>query len=245
VCAALVLVAAGALAATPEEMFERGNDAYERGEYEQAAEDYRAVLRYRIHDPVVEYNLGNAEFKLGNLGRAILHYERARRLDPTDPEIEANLSFARASCVDRVELPAQAAPIEWLVRVQNRLGPARQAWIVLVLVWLAAGVIAAGLARPGAFSAAHGWALALVVAAIALGAFSWSATRGRLVGHRAAVVIEDVVEILAGPGPGNPALFTVHEGLALEIVGDRQEWLQVALPNGLNGWVPRAAVEVV
>jgi SH3-like domain-containing protein len=70
-------------------------------------------------------------------------------------------------------------------------------------------------------------------------------THERLAGRRVAVVLHDAVEILAGPGAGNPALFTVHEGLSLEVVGERREWLQVSLPNGLNGWLPREAVEEV
>ena len=57
-----------------------GNTAYAAGDFNSAAAAYESVLRYRISDPRVEYNLGNAEFRRGNLGKAILHYERARRL---------------------------------------------------------------------------------------------------------------------------------------------------------------------
>ena len=58
-------------------------------------------------------------------------------------------------------------------------------------------------------------------------------------------MLTDVSDVLAGPGENNATLFTVHEGLTLEVRSERQDWVQVSLPNGLNGWVRRGAVEPV
>ena len=135
--------------------------------------------------------------------------------------------------------------LRWLYVVQNRVGPDRHALLVLALVWLAALLVVAGLARPGAWSAVHGWGLAAVLVAMMITAASWSATHERLEGRRLAVVLDEVVEVVAGPGPNNPTLFTVHEGLTVEIRDVRQEWVQVSLPNALNGWLPREAVGAV
>ena len=245
VVAGLLFCALPALGQTPEQIFDRGNAAYQRERFAEAAEDYRTVLRYGIRDPRVEYNLGNAEFRLGRLGPAILHYERARRLAPTDDEIQANLAFARTFCFDRVELPEQPAVLRWLYLVQDRVGPDRHALFVLALVWLLALIVVAGLARPGAWSAVHGWSLAALLLALTMTIASWSATHERLEGRRLAVVLDEVVEVVAGPGPNNPTLFTVHEGLTVEIRDVRQDWVQVSLPNALNGWLPREAVGAV
>ena len=244
--AGLVLVACASLARpaaaeTPEELLSRGNTAYEQGQYEAAAEAYRNVLRYGVKDPIAEYNLGNAEFRLGNLGQAVLHYERARRMSPLDPDIETNLAFARAACFDQVETPPRAALLGIVEGLQDRLGPDRQAWLVLALFWLVAALVALGLVRPGAWSAWHGWLLAVLLAAGTLCAISWAMTLDRLEGSRSAVVLEPVVEVRAGPGANNATLFTVHQGLTVEIRAERDEWLQVSLPNGLSGWIERQA----
>lgn len=232
-------------AASPEEVFEQGNTAYEQNDFRQAAEAYRALLRYKIEDPRLEYNLANAEFRLGNLGSAILHYERARRLDPVDPDIQANLEFARSFCFDRVEAAPQAAVVRWLHRAQNGLGPDRQAWVVLGLVWLIATLVAWCSSKPRGWSAGHGWTLTALLLAAVLGSASWYVTLGRLDGRALAVVLDDVVEVLAGPSENNATLFTVHEGLTLEIRSEREEWVQVSLPNGLNGWIDRRSLEPV
>ena len=247
---AAVVVAVGGFtspvtAQTPEELFNEGNAAYEDGSYGGAVHKYDMVLRYGVRDPRVEYNLGNAYYKLGHIGNAILHYERALRMDPTDPDIIANLEFARLRRFDRVDPPDEAVIMRWLRGVQNRVGPDRQAVVVLVLVWIAAGLIAWGAARPGNWNAFVGWTLAGVLVVGSLVGASWYTTHQRIEGTRLAVVLQNTVEILAGPGENNAALFTVHEVLTLEVRDERPEWIHVSLPNGLNGWLPREAVGFV
>lgn len=246
-CVALTLMLFAGLpvtAQTPEEAFGAGNKAYEDGDFAAAAEAYRGVLRYAIVDPRLEYNLGNAEFKLGNLGRSILHYERARRLDPTDEDTLANLTYARGFTVDQVPAENESALVNTVRSLQDRLGVDRQAWLGLTLLWLICGILAWGLSRPGRFTPALGWSLATLILISGIVGTSWYSTHERLVDRRLAVVLSDVVEVLAGPGVNNATLFTVHEGLTVEVrqVGD--EWVQVSLPN-LTGWVPRDAVELV
>ena len=229
-------------AQSPEDVFLEGNSHYEGGRYAAAAAAYRGLLRYQIRDPVLEYNLANAEFRLGNLGQAILHYERALRLDPTDREIGANLEFARSYRHDQVEPEQQAAIMRWMRGLQDRLGPDRQAWAVLAVVWLIAALQAWCFSRPRGWSATYGWLLGALLLVLAVSSASWYSTLHRLEGRRSAIVLEQVVEVLAGPGYNNPALFTVHEGLDLWIRGERDEWLQVSLPNGLHGWIAKDAV---
>jgi uncharacterized protein YgiM (DUF1202 family) len=55
--------------------------------------------------------------------------------------------------------------------------------------------------------------------------------------------LQPSAEALAGPGLNNAALFTLHEGTTVTVRSEREGWLQVALPNGLSGWVVRDAAE--
>lgn len=229
----------------PEDLFRKGNEAYADGRFGEAAGFYQEILRYGVQDARVEFNLANASFKQGHLGEAILHYRRAARLDPTDEEIQGNLAFVESTRADRVVRPESAGVILWLVRMQHRLGPDRQALAALALFWVFVLVLAAGLMLPGRWRAWHGWAAAgLLVAVLAL-AGSWWFTVDRLEPDRTAVVMAAEVEILAGPGENNPTLVVAHEGLDLAIRSMLDDWIQVALPDGLIGWVPREAVAIV
>lgn len=245
VVVALGLGTAEARAETPEELFDRGNTAYEAGRFGEAVEAYRGALRYGIRDARLEYNLANAEFKQGRLGRAILHYQRALRLDPTEEDARRNLELVESYRVDRVEPAELAGVVRWVRELQERLGPDRHAIAVLVLVWAISALVAWCSSRPGGWNAAAGWLVATLVAVLVLAAVSWRLTYQRLEGQALAVVLDEAVQVLAGPGENNATLFTVHEGLTVEVRADRGGWLQVSLPNGLNGWLRREAVERV
>jgi hypothetical protein len=235
-----------AVAESPEDAFLRAGRAYDSGRYGEAAQTYEELLSRGIADPRVEFNLGNAEFRRGRIGSSILHFERARRLDPADPEIRANLEFARASAG---EAPAadepEPAALTWARGAFDRLGLARLAWAALGLFWLTAGVLTWGLAEPGRFRAAHGWVLAILLAGLAVLTTTGYVTHRRLVAHQVAIVLSPQAPVLAGPGGNNAQLATVPEGLALEVWGERSEWVNVRLPNNVSGWVERDAVGLV
>jgi hypothetical protein len=230
------------IAETPEELFDRGNRLYEEGRFEEAAAAYAGAARYGIEDYRLEYNLGNAAYRSGRLGEAILHYERAYRLRPTDPDIVANLELARSLRADRVERPSTAGWLRWARGVQNRLGPDRQALIALVLLWAAAALATWAWGRPAGWNAATGWIVATLVVALAATTASWGMTRAALDGSDLAVILDESVPVLAGPGEGHASLVTVHEGLDVRVRGERGPWVQVRLPNGVNGWVPGEAL---
>lgn len=232
-------------ALTPEELASKGNHAYSEGRFQDAAAAYREVLKYGIQDARVEYNLGNAAFKLGHTGEAILHYRKAALLDPLDDEIRANLRFVEATCLDRVEPPVVAAPVRWLTHLQEMIGPDRQALAALALLWVLVLFLGWNLATPGRWRGWYGWIAASLLVAILLVGASWWMTTDRLAPGRTAVVLAPKVEILAGPGRNNVTLVTVHEGLALEVRSIRGDWVQVRMPQGLNGWVPADQVGIV
>jgi len=243
--AMLVLSMAPVYGQTADEAFERGNEAYEAGDWAAAADEYRTVLDYRVADARVFYNLANAEFRMGRLGPSILHYEKARRLDPADADIQGNLRFVQGYRFDRVEIEDSFALLDALHGVQARLSLDGQAWILVALLWIAGALLALGFSRPGKFGPAHGWPLAGLATLILLASLSWWDTYERLERRELAVVMAPAAEIVAGPGPSNPSLLTVHEGLTVVVLDDRGDWIQVSLPNGINGWIATRAIDRV
>jgi tetratricopeptide (TPR) repeat protein len=232
--AALAVPAHGA---SPEEAFDQACHDYEQGKWDQAAEGFRSLLRYGLEDPRIEFNLANSEYKRGRIGEAILHYEKARRLDPADPDIAANLAIARARIRDVIDDPAAAGPLSAWRSFQDRLGVAPQTLMALAGFWLVAGIVTWCASRAGGFTPGWVWGLSAAILVTVIVTLSARATWLRLEGTPRAVILKSSVEALAGPGLNNTALFTLHEGAAVEVRAERPGWLQVALPNGLTGWV--------
>ena len=80
--------------------FEQANAAYAEGRYEEAATLYQAMIDEQPN-AILYYNLGNAQFKQGELAQAILAYERALRLQPHHKDAKYNLAFAQSKITSK------------------------------------------------------------------------------------------------------------------------------------------------
>lgn len=228
----------------PREAFRKAESLYRDQRYAEAAEAYETMRAQGIEDGVLDYNLGNAYFKAGELGRAILNYERALKRMPGDEDVRANLDFANELLADEDDSPPLPAVIGWAVDLYDRLSPSLLA-VVLSVVFLLGGVLVSLLlTEHGAgLRTAFLYTLA-VLAVVALG--SGAALAAKIVSARGrveAIVLEDNAYVRSGPGNASPRLAEIHEGLKVRVVGEREGWLQVSLSNGLTGWLPADAIE--
>ncbi len=92
---ALLLAASLAQAAANPGALETANNAFAEGKYSEAAHGCETIIKQQGYSAPVLFNLANAQHRDGQLGQAILNYERAALLSPNDPDIAANLSSAR------------------------------------------------------------------------------------------------------------------------------------------------------
>lgn len=76
------------------------NQLYISRHYAEAAKIYEQEIARGVQDSALFYNLGNAYYQQGDLGRAVLNMERAAQLDPRDADIQANLELIRAETVE-------------------------------------------------------------------------------------------------------------------------------------------------
>ena len=242
--AAFLLLAAGlatsVVAAEPSESFVRAGGLYSEGRYADAASAYEEVRGAGIESANLYYNLGNAYFRAGDVGRAVLNYERARRLAPSDPDVLANLAFARSR-------GAEAEPRSMLSRIlfplADRISTDRL-FLGAVILWTASFALlsVARLVPRARVSAGRG----AIFAAIATVVFLTSGL-ARLVtvewAPQAAVVSDRVATIRFEPSASGSAHFEAKPGAMLRMVTEREGWAQVERSDGRRGWVERGSVE--
>jgi len=230
-----------------EELFAQGNQRYQEEDFGAAIEAYETVLSAGYESGPLLYNLGNAYFKAGELGRAILAWERARDLAPRDPDVEANLALAHSLTVDRVE----PLPRFWLIS-------AVRWWVDLLphaaLVWavaagwlaLAGGLVAFIIAlRDSVRRLGQRIALACGVVVLVLGTNLLVRELAIGEGERG-VILADVVQVRSAPAEDdNLTLFEVHEGTRVRVDQRTEAWAEIVLADGKVGWVPTTALGVI
>ncbi len=247
-----VLTAAAPAAATggepipPDSLWARANAAYSNGSYRQAVELYDALLAEGVHSGKLYYNLGNSWFKLGRMGQAILNYNRALLLDPTDEDTRYNLAMANARIVDKIDTVPEFFLKTWL----RDLGLvfSSDTWAVLGLVFLGitfAAVILWLLARTLALrkTGFYGGIVSLIICMTAT--FYAHYQRGRLLYGGEAVVMNLVAPVKSSPGAGSKDIFVLHEGTKVRKLGQLDGWTEIVLSDGNKGWISTSAIESV
>lgn len=244
---AAVVGVALAQAPSPTDLMEEANDQYERGEYAAAAQQYEALIDSGYEDATLYYNLGNAYFRNGDVGRAVLNYLRAEELSPRDADIRANLELARSRTVDRVESGGESlfASVSNAARRWVTVG---EMGVISLLLW-AASAIAIGtlivwrtiprrtVVWNGAFVATAATLVSLLLLVSMLYANS---------NDDSAVIVESTVKVMSGPGDQYEEEFTLHSGAQVRLVDTRQGWVRIALPgDDLQGWAPSDTVEAL
>jgi cytochrome c-type biogenesis protein CcmH/NrfG len=245
----LLARAATPAAAAAAAAMQTANELYESGRFVQATHAYEQLVDQGYTDSALFYNLGNAYYKQGDPGRAIVNYRRAQQLAPRDPDIQANLTLARSQTADRASVADDG-------NLLSQFGQAMQSWFMLdELALVAAGmwvlfvfvIILTGTARQGSHwhkglkTVLVAVSVALAVSVLALGSYLYAGS-----GKSAGVIVADVVDVTSGPGAQYMATFSLHSGAEVSLVETRGSWVRLVLPGGeLEGWVPGSAVEAV
>lgn len=115
VCAVPALYPREAEAKTEaEKVWERANTLYINGDYVGAAAFYEAIVDKGYISGRLFYNLGNAYFKAGELGRAVLNYNRAQKLMPYDKDVTYNLAVANGYVKDKIDTVPEFFLSRWI-----------------------------------------------------------------------------------------------------------------------------------
>ncbi|MBD3166200.1 tetratricopeptide repeat protein [bacterium] len=236
-----------AQAAAIDELASEGDQAYREGDYQHAIQAWTRVLESGYVSGALYFNLGNAYYKTGELGRAILFYERALNEMPHSSDVRHNLELARARTVDRIEEPPRLPIWNWLDAARDWIAPSTLAWSAWVTATLAAVFFALSLllrANYRVYLAARNLALGTgVLFLLMLGLLGLRFVADQRPPH--AVIMTDKVVVRAAPDAKARELFHLHEGTKVTVVKTLEGYHEVKLVDDRQGWLPAGSVEQV
>jgi tetratricopeptide (TPR) repeat protein len=215
--------------------FDAANRLYEKGDYVGAAAAYQKLAAGGRASPALLFNLGNAYFKTGQIGRAIAAYREAEQLAPRDPDIRANLKFALGA------VPGNNARVSGLDRALDLLTLNERGIWAAVALWIWFGCLALGQFRPTSKNSLRTLVVAAAIFALFFGA--WYAQG--LIAHateRKVVVIVPTTAVRFGPLEESQISFNVRDGNELKLLGKKDRWLQVADTSNRSGWIPESEI---
>jgi tetratricopeptide (TPR) repeat protein len=244
ICGLLVIASFRLACGSPEELFAKGNQFFEARQYDSAIISYAELLAGGYESAPAYFNLGNAYFRAGDIGHAILYYLRAQRLDPADDDIAANLEFARRYTSIQME-GVRLNPISSFF--ETLVGPYRLdslAWVaslffVLFVIMLVVryGLNYRGIMVRGGITVTLILLLVASVLTTVKYNFDYLTMRG--------VVIAESCVVYTGPSVNSEKELDAAPGLIVQILGESGDFYNVLFENKRRGWMQKGLVSVV
>jgi tetratricopeptide (TPR) repeat protein len=184
------------------------------------------------------YDLGNAYYRLGNFGKAILNYERALALDPRHPEADANLRLARD------EAHALELRKDWIERYAS-MATVKQYAIFAAIAFWAAVFLATHRILSRRRSAGRIALVALSLMVCGVSVFAIYTLENGTRGNALAIVSGKETDARLATADTAKSILVLPPGSEIKILSERGDWIYAALPNDQRGWIPAQSAERV
>ena len=237
-CAVICTFIAASAFAQTDPQFAKATQEYSQGHFNEAIGGFETLVRSGQWSANLFYDLGNAYFRTGDFGRAILNYERALALERHHPEAAANLQIARD------EARALEMQQTWLERYLQFASVDQYSIAAAGAFWVGAFCIVALIfARRRSARLIALSILSFSVCALAILA-TYEIDRGSK-GRALAIITGDNVQARLATADTANSILALTPGSEIKILSTRGDWIYAALPNNLRGWIPSKSTELV
>jgi tetratricopeptide (TPR) repeat protein len=224
----------------------QANDAYTQNKFNQSIELYQKVIGSGFESSELYYNLGNAYFKTRNFASAILYYEKAKKLDPSNEKINFNIQVCNTKIIDKIEELPRPFYKRWFEDFRFWFSIDVWAVISVVMLFLFFLLMAVYLMANAIHNRKISFWSGIILVAVSLvsGYNAYSQFKG-IHNSNEGIVFEPTVNVKSSPDAGSQDLFVIHEGTKVTITDKVNNWIEVRIANGSDGWVDEKAVEKI
>jgi tetratricopeptide (TPR) repeat protein len=223
---------------------QKANTAYQAGFYENAASLYEQVIEQGKVSSGVYYNLGNSYFKMDEISKAILNFERALKLDPSNEDIIYNLRVANNKIIDKIDQLPQLFYIKWWDSLKQLISP--DGWAIMFTAFFFSFFLITALfllstsirlRKTFLFSGLSVLIFTIISFTIAYQSYKDAAF------NKEAIVFAPSLPVKSSPEESGIDLFVIHEGLKVQIIDHLTGWEEIRIANGSKGWVKSETIE--
>jgi tetratricopeptide (TPR) repeat protein len=227
-------------------IMQTANEYYKNNRYQLAIEEYNKLLLDGFEGTSLYYNLGNAHYRIGKVGYAILYYEKALKLSPNDEDVKHNLALAKLNLEDKVDtlppffifnlwegLLASFSVTGWTIIVYI-------VFILFLIVSVAYFFSKNVTEQRISFFSGAGLTIALVFAIILL-----VVKMNKEYNVKDGIIVETAVVVKSSPDYSSKDSFQIHEGLKVRIEDNVDDWVKIRLNDGKIGWINEKSIGII
>lgn len=223
-----------------------GDSAYIRNDFVSAIQIYESLLR-KGESADVYYNLGNSYYKIDEIAKAILNYEKALLLQPGNGDIRANLEVARAKTVDKIEVVPEVFFVTWTKSLISSMSVDSWATCGIVSFLLLIASLYFFIFSKQVVLKKAGFVSGIIFLIVVVMANIFASKQKEELLHRdSAIIMSPSVTVRSTPSENGTSLFILHEGHKVRIKDNSMKaWKEIRLEDGKVGWVPVGSIELI
>lgn len=230
-------------AQTPDELMMRANKFYQETNFTEAILSYEKILSQGFESGTLYYNLGNAYFKDGKIGKSILSFEKGLRLEPNDEDLQYNLMIANSRTIDKITEVPKLFLVSWWEGLVTSLGISGWSILVVLTFWFLLGSIAVyffsrktALQRFTFMSGSISLSVLVLLIAILF------ARVNRETDKDYGILTELTYSAKVSPDEKSNDAFVINEGVKFSLEDSVGKWFKIRLIDGKIGWVKKEAI---
>ncbi len=225
--------------AQEDQVFEKANTFYNQEQYQEAIDAYKSILDNGQESAELYYNLGNANYKLSNIGSSIYYYEKALELAPKDEDILNNLAFANNATIDAIDVIPEGVISRTVNSFTNMFSFDVWAWIsvvcVVFFVVLFMFYYSARISSKKRLFFLGSW-VSLIIGLFGI-FFAFKQYRF-IKNNQYAIIFAQETTIKSEPNLRSEEVFELHEGTKVKVTETVNDWKKIKLADGKIGWIP-------
>jgi len=225
---------------------QQAGEYYRNAEYDKAINIYEQLRSEGYKGTSLYYNLANSYYRIGKIGYAILNYERALKLSPSNEDVKHNLAFANLSTVDRIQPLPTFFLFEWWETLLASLSVngwtyAAYIFYIISLLLIILYFFAKTIFQQKIILFSGLGTLIVLVLIVSLLVVKINREQTVISG----VIVEQSTTVKTSPDPNSTDAFVIHEGLKVNLEDRLDQWVKIKLADGKVGWVENNAVEKI
>lgn len=221
--------------------------AYGKEQYQKASEIYTQLLQKEGKSSVLYFNLGDCYYRMNDMTKAVLNYQRAKQLDPGNKKIRHNLKLAQSKVADQIVPQSEMFFVTWIkawnsTKTADAWGTCAIVTFILILAGTAVYLFSSRvlLRKVGFFGA-----LFFVFLTIVFNIFAYQQKK-LVTDEPLAVVTVPLIDVKSAPAGAAARQFELHEGITVTIIDNSmKDWKEIKLEDGRNGWVRTSQLELI
>lgn len=227
-------------------VMQKANELYKNNQYQLAIDEYNKLVKQGYEGTSLYYNLGNAHYRLGKVGFAILYYEKALKFSPSDEDVKHNLALAKLNLVDKVdELPPFFIFNIWegLLASFSVSGWTIIIYIIFILLLLA--VIAYFFSRSVTQQRISFFTGIGILVLLFLSISLLAVKMNKEFNIKNGIIVETSVIVKSAPDNSSKDEFSIHEGLKVRLEDKVDDWVKISLSDGKVGWIIEKSLGII